>query len=110
MTTFCFDNPSTHGVYRSATLNDSTVTIDGTSYPITWHGDAEFLNDPKPYMRWGKQGVMHTDDGDVHIMLAWEQYKLDVEDAEDACDWDDPDYLYIDGQQLDRARSEARAS
>ena len=104
MTTYRFDNQSMRGVYRSATLNGNTVTVDGQNYEITWQGDAEPIGEVKCDYRWGRQGTMQTEDGLVSIMLAWEQWDIDAEEPEDACEWDNPDYLYIDGDQLDRVR------
>ena len=106
MTTYRFENPMTRGVYHSAILSDNLITVDGDTCNITWQGDAEPIGEVKCDYRWGRQGTMQTEDGPVPIMLAWEQWDIDAEDQEDACEWGDPDYLYIDGQQLDRIRPE----
>lgn len=102
-----FENRSTCYIHKHAILDENIAIVDGDVFHVDWEDAAKLLNNPAPYIRWGKQGTMHTPDGDVQIVLVWDQIE-EAEDPEDCCVWDDPYYLFIENEQLDRDYEEDR--
>lgn len=100
-----FENRSIHHVYRQAILDDNIAIIDGNVFQVEWQGEAEYMDYPEPYYRWGKQGIVRTPDGDVQITMVWNEWE-ETENPAECCDWDDPDYIYIENEQLDRVRED----
>lgn len=102
-----FENRSTRYVYHQAILDNNIAIVDGDAFHIEWEDDVEFLNNPAPYTRWGKQGTMYTPDGNVKITMVWNEWE-ETENPDECCDWDDPDYIYIKNEQLDRVREDSK--
>lgn len=102
-----FENQSIRYIHRQAIIDENIAIVDGEVFRVEWQGDAEFMYYPEPYCRWGKQGIMHTPNGDVQITMVWEKIE-ESENPDECCDWNDPYYLFIENEQLDRDYEENR--